>query len=250
MKHDNIGFYLCSSRVPFRSFRATACARGGQSGPPNRIGEARVSVSTKWQTTFQENDAIWVHDGVASRPHALLTSGLHSDGFVNCTLVTQHPNLLQFIVASPEGLAVKIPNTRVDWVIGSAFGAVTLAYAVALKVGARTGFTEKDGDGMKLSRFTIAPTEKVLVVEDTISTGGSTLKTIEALRQAGVPAENILPFILCLVNRSGSETLAGRELLSLITLDIHTWQPDDCPLCAGGSTAVRPKSHWRELTGA
>ena len=205
-------------------------------------------MSTNWQQIFQQHGAIWIHSGDAKKPHALLTSGLHSDGFVNCTLVTQHAALLQKIVSDGEGLASQLPKEKVDWVIGSAFGAVTFAYAVALQLNARTGFTEKDGEGMKLSRFEIGTNEKVLVVEDTISTGGSTLKTIEGMLKAGVPSENIVPMIVCLVNRSSSNSLAGRELRSLIKTDIHTWQPDECPLCKAGSQAVRPKSHWKELT--
>ena len=137
------------------------------------------TLNTDWKQEFQRHGAIWLHDGKATRPHALLTSGLHSDGFVNCTFVTQQPALLQKILSAPDGLAPKLPAQHVDWVIGSALGAVTLAYAVAWKLNARAGFTEKDGDAMKLARFEIGPEQKVLVVEDTISTGGSTLKTID-----------------------------------------------------------------------
>jgi orotate phosphoribosyltransferase len=205
-------------------------------------------VSNDWKNIFQKNGAIWIHDGKPTRPHALLTSGLHSDGFVNCTYVTQDATLLQRIMNEGDGLAGKLPGGKVDWVIGSAFGAITIAYAVALKIGAKAGFTEKDGEGMKLSRFEISPSSKVLVVEDTISTGGSTLKTIEGIQKAGVPAANILPYIVCLVNRSGSDKLGEREIRPLIKTDIHTWQPDACPLCKAGSSAVRPKSHWKELT--
>jgi orotate phosphoribosyltransferase len=205
-------------------------------------------VSIDWKKTFQEQGAIWIHDGKPARPHAVLTSGLHSDGFVNCTFITQQPALLQNILADKEGLAPKLPTEKVDWVIGSAMGAVTIAYAVGLQLNARAGFTEKDGEAMKLSRFEISAGQKVLVVEDTISTGGSTLKTIEGLHKAGVSEAQILPFVLCLVNRSGSNKLGGRELRALITTDIHTWPPDACPLCKSGSQAVRPKSHWHELT--
>jgi orotate phosphoribosyltransferase len=204
-------------------------------------------VSRDWKSVFQEHGAIWIHDGRPARPHAILTSGLHSDGFVNCTFVTQKPAVLQDIFRAGDGLAGQLP-AQADWVVGSALGAVTLAYAVALQVGARAGFTEKDGDTMKLARFEIAPSAKVLVVEDTISTGGSTLKTIEGLQRSGVPAENILPYIVCLVNRSGAATLAGREIRALLTLNIHTWPPAECPLCQAGSTAVRPKTHWQALT--
>ena len=205
-------------------------------------------MSTDWKQIFQDQGAIWIHDGKPQRPHALLTSGLHSDGFVNCTYVTQQPSLLQRIIAVPDGLAGKLPTEKVDWVIGSAFGAITIAYAVAFPLNAKAGFTEKDGDGMKLSRFEIPSDARVLVVEDTISTGGSTLKTIDALKKAGIAEENILPYVVCLVNRSGSSRLGGRDLRALITTDIHTWPPESCPLCKAGSSAVRPKSHWKELT--
>ncbi len=204
-------------------------------------------MATDWKSIFQEQGAIWIHDGLAQRPHALLTSGLHSDGFVNCSLVTQDPNLLEWIVHSEDGLVPHL-SEGADWVIGSAYGAVTLSYAVALKIGALTGFTEKDGDAMKLARFEIKPGEKVLVVEDSISTGGSTLKSIEAIQKTGVPADAILPYIVCLVNRSGASTLGGRELRALLTLDIHTWKPEECPLCKAGSAAVRPKANWAALT--
>ena len=205
-------------------------------------------MNNDWQKTFQDAGAIWIHGGDAARPHAVLTSGLHSDGFVNCTFVTQQPELLRRLLAAKDGLAPKLPAERVDWVVGSALGAVTFAFAVAERLGARAAFTEKDNDGMKLARFEITPRQKVLVVEDAVSTGGSTLKTIEGLNKSGVPDSNILPQIVCLVNRSGSGTLAGRELRALLTLNIHTWQPNECPLCRGGSQAVRPKSHWKELT--
>ena len=206
-------------------------------------------MATNWKLVFQEQGAIWIHDGKPQRPHALLTSGLHSNGFVNCSFVTQNAKLLERIVQSDDGLAPRLTD-KVDWVVGSALGAVTFAYAVALKIDARAGFTEKDGETMKLARFEIKPGEKVLVVEDTISTGGSTLKTIEGIQKAGVPAAAILPYIVCLVNRSGSLTLGGRELRALLTLDIHNWNEQECPLCKMGSQVVRPKSNWAALTGA
>ena len=205
---------------------------------------------TQWQNVFQEKGAVWIHDGKPTRPHALLTSGMHSDGFVNCTKVTQTPELLQRILSDPHGLQLKLPTEKIDWVIGSAAGAVTFAYAVALALNVNAAFTEKDGDAMKLSRFEVGPTERVLVVEDTISTGGSTLKTIEGIKQSGVDDARILPYIICLVNRSGSTQLNGREIRSLLSPDIHMWNGEDCPLCKKGSQAVRPKSHWADLTRA
>lgn len=203
-------------------------------------------MTTNWKKTFEDYGAIWIHNGSPDQPHALLTSGLHSDGFVNCTFVTQHPKVLQSAVS--EGLKDLLSETNAEWVIGSAFGAITLAHAIAYHLGARSGFTEKDGELMKLSRFEISSGDRVLVVEDTITTGGSTKKTIEGIKAAGVDDSRILPYIVSLVNRSGKDDLDGRKIRALLTLDIHAWTPADCPLCKIGSQAVRPKGNWQVLT--
>ena len=100
---------------------------------------------TDWKSIFTDRGAVWIHDGAPQRPHALLTSGMHSDGFVNCTKITQEPALLQRILTSDDGLKPRLPAEKVDWVIGSALGAVTIAYAIAAALNAKAGFTEKDG---------------------------------------------------------------------------------------------------------
>jgi orotate phosphoribosyltransferase len=203
-------------------------------------------MSTDWRKIFQERGAIWLHDGNPERAHALLTSGLHSDGFVNCTLITQDPALVQRIL-SDEGLGPQLPLERVDWVIGSAMGAITFAFAVAERLGAKAGYTEKEGEEMKLLRFDVGTGNSVLVVEDALSTGTSTPKTIQGILDSGVQKRDLLPAIICLVNRSGKQTLDGHEIRSLLNLDIHTWQPSECPLCKNGSQPLRPKKNWREL---
>ena len=85
---------------------------------------------TDWKKVFEDYGAIWIHDSNPARPHALLTSGLHSDGFVNCTKVTQNPSVLETAVS--DGLSSQLADLKPDWVIGSAFGAITLAHAVAI----------------------------------------------------------------------------------------------------------------------
>lgn len=203
-------------------------------------------MSIDWRKIFEERGAIWIHDGTPHRPHALLTSGLHSDGFVNCTFITQDPALMQRIV-SDEGLGPDLPADRVDWVVGSAMGAITFAYTVAQKIGAKAAYTEREGEAMKLLRFEIGEGERVLVAEDALSTGVSTAKTIRGILEGGVQKRDLMPRILCLVNRSGKDNLEGREVRALLNLDIHTWQASECPLCRGGSPAVRPKKNWREF---
>ncbi len=190
-----------------------------------------------------------MHSGDAQRPHALLTSGLHSNGYVNCTYVTQQAALLENIVNDSAGLAPLLPNEKVDWVIGSAFGAITIAHTIARRLETRSGFTQKTDAGMALSRFTVKPGERILVVEDVISTGGSTLKTIKAIEDASHGKTEILPYLVCLVNRSGHDTLEDREIRSLLKPHIQNWPPEACPLCQKGSKALRPKDHWNELTG-
>lgn len=218
---------------------------------------ARVEISfpmentavTDWMQEFVRAGAIWLHDGFNKSPHALLTSGLHSDGYVNCTFVMQKPALVRGLLSAHDGLRPQLPGSseKPDWVVGSAMGAITFAFAAAEQLGAQAGFTEKDGDGMKLARFDVHAGSNVLVVEDVISTGGSTLKTIEALRRC--EAVQILPYVLCLVNRSGKDSIGDFQIRALITPSIHTWKPDECPLCQKGSQAVRPKEHWKELSG-
>ena len=203
-----------------------------------------------WLGEFKALGAVWMHGGSPRAPHALLTSGLHSNGFVNTTAVTSLPRLVDRILQASDGLSKSLPKeSEVDWVVGSAMGAVTFAHAVALRVGCRAGYTEKDGDAMALVRFSMSPDNRVLLVEDVLTTGGSTLKTHAAVAKTGV---KVLPFMVTIVNRSGKKALETAdvtklEIRALVTLDIQNWRPEDCPLCRAGSTALRPKSHWSEL---
>jgi orotate phosphoribosyltransferase len=198
---------------------------------------------------FVRAGAIWLHDGFGKSPHALLTSGLHSDGYVNCTQIMQRPALVRGILTAHDGLRPHLPSgaEKPDWVVGSAMGAITFAFAAAEQLGAQAGFTEKDNGTMKLARFVLQEDASVLVVEDVISTGGSTLKTIDALRGSG--PVRLLPYVICLVNRSGKEQLGDFQIRSLLTPAIHSWEPDECPLCRKGSKALRPKENWKDLTG-
>jgi orotate phosphoribosyltransferase len=206
-------------------------------------------MASDWMKEFTQAGALWLHSGDPRRPHALLTSGLHSDGYVNCTYIVQSPALVRRLLTAADGLAPHLPAGGVDWVIGSPMGAITLAFAIAERLKARAGFTEKDGEALKLARFALEPGARVLIVEDVISTGGSTLKTIAGVRAAAERVA-VLPFILCLVNRSGGAALGEFAIRAVVAPAIHSWKAEECPLCRRGSTALRPKTHWKELTGA
>lgn len=205
----------------------------------------------QWIDHFTKVGALWIYDGepCAERPHGEMTSGNHSNGFFNGSLVIRHPGLCEeaccelYLMLSRVST---IDRNEVHSVWGSAMGAITIAHEVASQFNIPFGFTEKDGDQMIVKRFPVQKDEGILVVEDVMTTGGTTRKTIAALESAGA---NILPYILVLVNRSGMKEFEGRQIIALIDRELPLWQPDECPYCKVGSKALRPKTHWDELVG-
>jgi orotate phosphoribosyltransferase len=149
----------------------------------------------------------------------------------------------------------------IDYVIGPALGAVVMSFCMALRIQAvlvpghcRASFTEKlespDGPKMVLRRSSLRPGDRVLVVEDVLTTGGSVDRTIDAVVQAGGDAA---PVVAVLVNRSSLDTARGdRKIVSLIDEPMPLWLPEECPLCGQGSEALRPKDtdHWARLNAA
>ncbi len=210
----------------------------------------------EWKYTLSTIDALWVHDDNPKRPHALLTSGLHSNGFVNMTLMTQNPILL---ATGCEDLNKKLEeyaiqngvNLDFSWIIGSAYGSITLASRLAETTGfAKAGFTEKEGTAadapMKLNRFDVPQGASALTVEDVLTTGGTVLKTILECESKGII---VVSPIVSLVNRSGKKEFNGRATVSLLDIALNNWTAEECPLCKAGSEAVRPKAsdNWARL---
>ncbi len=173
--------------------------------------------------------------------HFELSSGLHSDRYFQCALLLQYPKRAEELA---RALAAKIRaqgHAKVDVVIGPALGAVTWAHEVARALDARALFTERKDGPMSLRRgFTVSPADKVLVVEDVLTTGGSAREVIEVLkgfdvRPIGVGA---------ILNRSGGNPFE-RDSLPLTTLaavQVQTWVRAACPQCAAGGQAVKPGS--------
>ncbi len=211
------------------------------------------SISATWRTKFSEVGALWIHDGNPKRPHALLTSGNHSNGFFNASKVITYPSMLEEACADilhhhADDLPVR---NEMAWVVGSAFGAITIAHTIALYYGTKTAFTEPvmtdEGKQMQLKRFDIVAGDKVLVVEDVMTTGGTTRKTIAQLEEVGA---DVYPAIVVLVNRSGITELDGRKIIALIDYPMPMWIPDECPLCEQDSEAIRPKGNWAALNAS
>ena len=201
-----------------------------------------------WIRSFQNAGALWLYEGEPSpdKPHGEMTSGKHSNGFFNASLVIKDPHLLNSACSELSSLIGG--KSQVSWVIGSAMGAVTIAYQMWDFVDSAkyAGFTEKVVDDMVLKRFSLEPDSQVLVVEDVMTTGGTTRKTIAAIERAG---GQVIDTIGVLVNRSGMVDLDGRKIVALIERELPLWESENCPYCKIGSKALRPKEHWHELVG-
>ena len=174
--------------------------------------------------------------------HFILSSGLHSDRYIQCALVLQHPE-----VAAQLGreLARKLGETGASVVAAPALGGILVAHEVARALHLRALFTERQDGRMVLRRgFSLSPGEPTLVVEDVITTGGSTRETIAAVEQAGgkVVAAGSL------VDRSGGATDLGLPRAALLTLTVQNYEPEHCPLCRAGTPAVKPGSRVKLST--
>ncbi len=198
---------------------------------------------------LQTCDALWLHNGDMARPHAELTSGRCSDGFVDVLRALRYSTVCELL---GQQLAMKIDQIykgRVDWVVGSDHAAATLSYEVAKYFLAMHDFTEKGPDkAQRWSRFEIQQGEIVLQVEELVTTSGTLQAVRDGLRQAR-PDELIAfaPLVATLVNRSPLTHFDGVPIVSLATYDIKSWAPEECPLCAAGSPRVRPKHNWAAL---
>jgi orotate phosphoribosyltransferase len=172
--------------------------------------------------------------------HFRLTSGLHSPEYLQCALVLQYPRhaarLGGLLAESLRGLAPE----PVGVVVSPALGGLIIGHEVARALGARFIFTERDANGkMTLRRgFAVAPGEAALVVEDVVTTGGSTRDVVDVLRAAGarpLAAGSI-------VDRSGGRADVGAPRVALVTLEVVAYDLAACPLCAQGMPVVKPGS--------
>lgn len=200
-----------------------------------------------WIKKLEDLGALWIHDGNPKRPYALLTSGHHSNGFFNMTKMMERPKLLEEAVR--ELLQNNPLSEKPDVVVGSAIGAITIAHEIARQLGAKMAFTEKTQDktAMVFNRFMIQPGEKALIIEDVMTTGGTTLKTLKTLKELGA---DVLPFLFLLVNRTGEKKLAGLVVKALIDKPMLIWEAGKCPFTKDGqerAPAVRPKENWDDL---
>ncbi len=175
--------------------------------------------------------------GALLEGHFELSSGLHSDRYFQCALVLSEPARAEVLA---KDFASQV-NVEVDCVVGPAMGAVVWSQEVGRALGKRALFTERKDDVMCLRRgFSFQPGERVLLVEDVLTTGGSAREVIEVLEAQGAKV------VACgaLLNRSGRNPFEelGLPLFEVVRTEVKTWEPKECPLCAAGGEAVKPGS--------
>jgi orotate phosphoribosyltransferase len=172
--------------------------------------------------------------------HFLLSSGLHSPRYLQCALVLADPKVATRLGEELATALRPLTGGRAPGaVVAPAMGGILVAHEVARGFGCRAIFTERENGLMTLRRgFTLQSGEAVVVVEDVVTTGGSTREVMEAVRLRG--AEVLA--VGSLVDRSRGTVDLGVPRRSLLALDVPTYSPSACPLCASGSTPVKPGS--------
>lgn len=174
--------------------------------------------------------------GALLEGHFILTSGLHSNVYLQCALVLQHPEQAESL---GREIAENFKNQNIQVVASPAIGGLIVGHEVARALGARFVWTEREQGKMTLRRgFTLSPHERVVVVEDVVTTGGSTRETIETLQAAGASVIGAASII----DRSSGQAEVGVPRIALATLNVEAVDPAECLACARGDVAIKPGS--------
>lgn len=179
---------------------------------------------------------IFRETGTIMEGHFRLTSGLHSGLYVEKFRVLEHPRFTEVLCRE---IADRYREDGITLVVGPAIGGVIIAYEVARALGVRSIFCEREDGKLTLRRgFYISPDDKVLVVEDIVTTGGSVKEVLAVVEASGAEIAGVG----LLVDRSGGKVDLGYRTEALLTMQVTTYQPESCPLCEEGKPIVKPGS--------
>ncbi len=205
---------------------------------------------------FELCNAVWIHNGNPAAPHAELSSGLCSNGFFESQAVLENPNLSEILA---HQLIMKLREAgilKADWVISSAYAAITFGYEVARQMGATYGFVEKDcsdpkGKKMLWRRRTIPAGSIVLQVEELITTSNTFQEVRRAVNEGNSETVTFLPEVGTLIHRPPKlpADYGNIKVIALVEKEVWSVNPEECSLCKAGSKKYKPKTHWGELTG-
>lgn len=168
--------------------------------------------------------------------HFLLSSGKHSGGYVQCAKVLRYPQKAEEVL---KPVVDKIKDLGIDKIVGPAMGGVIVSYELGRQLKKESVFSERKDGVMQLRRgFTINPGEKIIIAEDVVTTGKSTLETKRAIEELGGEVLGVA----CIVDRRDDSVKLNIPVYSAVKLDIKTYDPDTCPICWTGKELVKPGS--------
>ena len=174
--------------------------------------------------------------GALLQGHFRLTSGLHSERYLQSALVLQYPDRAGRL---GQAIAERVQHLQPTAVLSPALGGIVIGQEVGRALGIRALFAERQDGRLLLRRgFTLMPADRVIVVEDVITTGGSTRETIDVAADAGARVLGAA----AIIDRGTDQGRVSVPLVSLVQMDVPTYQPESCPLCATGIPVVKPGS--------
>jgi len=174
--------------------------------------------------------------GALLEGHFRLSSGLHSGGYLQCALVLSHP---QHAEALGRSIADKTRELRPTVILSPALGGVVIGHEVGRALGVRAMFAERQDGVLTLRRgFVLSETDRVLVIEDVLTTGGSTRETMQVATAAGGRVVGVAS----IVDRSDGVATFDVPYAALLKIDLPTFEPDRCPMCAQGLPVTKPGS--------
>jgi orotate phosphoribosyltransferase len=174
--------------------------------------------------------------GALLEGHFLLSSGLHSSGYLQCALVLSHP---AYAEALGRAIAAELRGLRPTVILSPALGGVIIGHEVARALGVRALFAERQDGVLTLRRgFSLSEPDRVVVIEDVLTTGRSTRETMQVASAAG----GTVVAVGSIVDRSGGQVNLGVPFVTLFDIALPTYEPGACPLCQQGSSAIKPGS--------
>lgn len=186
--------------------------------------------------TKEEIIAIFKEKEAMLEGHFQLTSGRHSDRYMQCAKLFQYADVSERIC---KELAAQFAGDGIELVVGPAVGGIIMAYEMGRQLDVRNIFAERENGKMAFRRgFAVEPGTKVLVTEDVVTTGGSVKEVIELLRSLGADVVGVG----CVVDRSAGKVDFGVPFKSVLSMEVVSYDPADCPLCKEGTPAVKPGS--------
>lgn len=166
--------------------------------------------------------------------HFLLSSGKHSNKYCQCARLLQYPDKAEKVISLVKD---KVEDLNLDVIVGPAMGGITAAYELGRQLGIKAIFTERENNLMTLRRgFEIKPGDRILIMEDVVTTGKSSMETAQVLESLG----GIVLGIGCIVDRKVSDIQL--PIYSSVELFFETYDKEDCLMCQEGSEAVKPGS--------